>query len=374
VLGGGRVGSLMARDLKMDKDIDVTVVDVRKETLAYLKKQFSLKGLQADLSDQKAVGKLVKHYDLVIGAVPGFMGYQTLKTVIEAGVDICDISFMPEDFMKLDALAKKNGVTAITDCGVAPGISNMTVGYCDSLLDKTTKVLILVGGLPKVRTWPYEYKAVFSPIDVIEEYTRPARFIRDGKLVTMPALTEPELIDLPGVGTVEAFNTDGLRSIMDHIKAPDMIERTLRYPGHIEKMRMLRETGFFSQEPIDVKGVKVRPLDLTTKLLFPMWEMKGGMEDITVMRIVVEGKKGKKDIRYTYDLLDHYDHNMGATSMSRTTGYPNAIMARMVLSEKFKRPGVCAPEFIGQEHEVFETVLKELAKRNVNVIRKIEEI
>jgi len=103
------------------------------------------------------------------------------------------------------------------------------------------------------------------------------------------------LVNLPQIGTLEAFNTDGLRSLLYTIKIPCMKEKTLRYPGYAEKMRMLRETGFFSDTLIDIKGVKVKPLDLTAKLLFPKWELEEGEEELTVMRVIVQGEKKEKD-------------------------------------------------------------------------------
>ena len=227
VLGGGLVGQVMARDLAADNDIDVTVADLNPA----LKEQLTPHGIefvQADLSDADTITQLIKGYDLVIGSLPGFLGFKNLETVIRAGKDIVDISFMPEDAMALDVLAKEHGVTAVVDCGVAPGMSNMIPGYVDSILDKTTELTIMVGGLPKERSWPYEYKAPFSPIDVLEEYTRPARLVRDGKVVVLPALSEPELVDFPGIGTLEAFNTDGLRSLITTIDAPNMKEDPTR--------------------------------------------------------------------------------------------------------------------------------------------------
>ena len=125
----------------------------------------------------------------------------------------------------------------------------------------------------------------------IEDYTRPARMVENGRFVKKPALSGPELIDFPGIGTLEAFNTDGLRTLVDTVEIPNMKEKTLRFPGHAEKMRILRETGFFSYDPIDVNGVEVRPIDVTARLLFPFWEMKEGDRDFTVMRVEVAGKR-----------------------------------------------------------------------------------
>jgi len=374
VLGCGLVGGLIAKDLTKDKDFQVTVADIDEEKLDKLTKETEIQGVRADLSDSSDIKKIVVEQDIVIGAVPGFLGFNMLRSVIEAGKNIVDISFMPEDALSLDELAKKKGVTAVVDMGVAPGLSHMIVGYADSLLDETESATILVGGLPVIREWPYEYKIVFSPKDVIEEYIRPARLIKCGKIVEKPALSDLELVNLPKIGTLEAFNTDGLRSLLYTLNIPFMKEKTLRYPGLAEKMRMLRETGFFSDTPIEVGGIKVKPLDLTSKLLFSKWKLKEDEEELTVMRIIVQGKKEEKRLCYTYDLLDYYDKKEKATSMSRTTGFPCAIMARLVAQGEFQYSGVCPPEYIGRESKVYQKVMKELEKRNVSYKENIIEI
>jgi len=365
VLGCGLVGNLIAKDLTKDKNFRVTAADIDEEKLNKLTKEMGIEGVKADLSDSKVIKKIVAEQDIVIGAVPGFLGYNMLRSVIEAGKNVVDISFMAEDPLSLDELAKKKGVTAVVDMGVAPGMSHMIIGYVDSLLDETESATILVGGLPVIREWPYEYKIAWSPKDVIEEYIRPARLIEGGKIVEKPALSDLELVNLPQIGTLEAFNTDGLRSLLYTIKVPCMKEKTLRYPGYAEKMRMLRETGFFSEKPVEVGGAKIKPIDLTAKLLFPKWELKEDEEELTVMRVIVQGEKEGKKLRYTYDLLDYYDKTAKATSMSRTTGFPCAIVARLIAQGGYSRRGVCPPEYIGKEHKVYQKVMKELEKRNV---------
>jgi lysine 6-dehydrogenase len=366
VLGGGLVGRVMALDLARDKDLRLTVVDRDSATLGRVAKE-GLATKQADLSDPKAVTAAIKDADVVVGAVPGFLGFMVLRTVIEAGKPYADIAFMPEDALELDDLAKKHGVTAVVDCGVAPGLSNLLCGRGAHLLDHAETMLILVGGLPKRRVWPFEYRIVFSAVDVIEEYTRTARWVEHGKLVTKAALTDPELIDLPHVGTVEAFNTDGLRSLATTLHAPFMKEKTLRFPGHIEKMRMLRETGFFSTKPIKVGGTEVRPFDVTTKLLFDAWKLPEGDADLTVMRVEVSGTKGGKPVTYTWDLYDEYDPKTGYTSMARTTGFPNVIVARMLARGELRRPGVIPPELLGGDDRFFDTMLEGLRQRGVEL-------
>ncbi len=365
VLGAGLVGGPMVIDLAKDDHFKVSAADIDGKSLDILKKKCPVSTIQKDLSNSETVKALVKDYDMVINAVPGFMGFKTLRAIIEAQKDVVDIAFFPEDPFLLDELAKEKGVTAIIDCGVAPGMSSILTGHVDRLLDNTETAITYVGGLPEIREWPYEYKAVFSPLDVIEEYTRPARYVENGVPVTRPALSDPEYLDFPGIGTLEAFNSDGLRTMAKTIAAPNLKEKTLRYPGHIEKMAVLRETGFFSREEIAINGTNIRPLDLTAKLLFPKWELKEGEVDITVMQVKIEGKKEGKQVRYIYDLFDKYDPSTNTHSMARTTGYTATVALRMITKGLYDRKGISPPEFVGKYPECVEFMLKGLEERGV---------
>jgi saccharopine dehydrogenase-like NADP-dependent oxidoreductase len=391
VLGAGLVGSPMVLDLARGGDgaFDVLVADVRKEPLERLAGVPRVRTVQADLSKADAVQSLAREADIVLSAVPGFMGFRTLETLVEMGKKVIDIAFFPENPLDLDALAKKSGATAIVDMGVGPGMSSVLAAHAHSQLDETTAILTYVGGLPRVRRWPYEYTAVFSPIDVIEEYVRPARYIENGHLVVRPALSDPEYLHFPEVGTLEAFNTDGLRTMAVTMNVPNMKEKTLRYPGHIEKMAVLRETGFFSAEPVDVTpvlgsrgaaeggtrdegGTKVRPIDLTAKLLFPMWKMEPGEGDITVMKVIIEGSKAGKKTRITYDLHDTYDAATGVHSMARTTGYTATAGVRMLAKGMFEGKGVFPPELVGFHPACVEFLLAELRARGVVYTETVE--
>lgn len=372
VLGCGMVGSAMAIDLAKDKNLTVTVIDKNRQALENTAQKVDLKTKQADLSDLTCIPELISDADLVVGSVPGFMGFQTVKKIIETGKNVVDISFFPEDPFALDELAKSQNVTAIVDCGVAPGSSNILVGHAANQMEIVEEVVIYVGGLPVRRQWPYEYKAGFSPIDVIEEYTRPARFIEHGEFVTKAALTDAELIDFPQIGTLEAFNTDGLRTLMQTVQAPFLKEKTLRYPGHVEKMRMLRESGFFSREPIEINGAKIEPLDLTTRLLFPLWKMEEGEEDITVMQVRITGRANGKKTTFTYDLFDRYNAETQTTSMARTTGYTATVVARIVLSGQYTEKGIIPPEYLGQDEVCFHSIREGLAQRNIDFNERIE--
>lgn len=366
MLGAGLVGKEIAKDLA--RYYDVTAVDSSPEALgAGFTDHPTITTIAANLADPARIRELVAPFDIVVGALPGFMGKAALRAVIEAGRDMVDIAFFPEDPFDLDALAKEHGVTAIVDCGVAPGMSNMFAGYHQKQMVSLSKIDILVGGLPAVREFPFEYKAVFSPIDVIEEYTRPARYIEHGHEVVRPALSDPELVFFPGIGTLESFNTDGLRSLATTINCPDMKEKTLRYPGHIHLMTVLRESGFFDKTPIAVNGTMISPLDFTARVMFPKWKLGPGEEDFTVMRVTIEGinAEGRKET-VTYDLLDRFDAVGGVTSMARTTGYTGAAGVRLVAEGRFHRPGTNPPEFVGEDEACLEFVLAHLAERNIH--------
>jgi lysine 6-dehydrogenase len=372
VLGAGLVGGTIAKDLS--GDMEVTAVDISQPNLDRLASESNVTCLKADISNSSALSRLVAGYDLVIGSLPGSMGFRALKTVIEAGKNIVDISFLPEDGFVLDRLAKDKGVVAVIDCGVAPGCSNLILGRMTTVLDETERFECYVGGLPRVRTWPYEYKAPFSPSDVIEEYTRPARMVENGKVITRPALSEVELLDFPRVGTLEAFNTDGLRTLARTMKVPFMKEKTMRYPGHAERMRMLRETGFFEKELVRVEGTSVRPLDLTSQLLFSMWKLNEAEEDFTAMRIVVDGRKGGKRKHFVFDLLDTYDRKTRTTSMARTTGYTCTTVARLFAEGKLRRTGICPLEFIGQDDQSYRYVMDGLKKKGIVFKETVTEL
>ena len=372
VLGGGLVGGPMAMDLAADEKFEVAVADRDEQVLADLQAKADITPVVADLADPVRVTALVADYDFVVDAVPGFMGFQTLRAIIEAGRNVIDIAFFPEDPFELDALAKQKGVIAIMDCGDFPGMGSALIGRVARKLDEVESVLTYVGGLPEVRRWPWEYKAVFSPLDVIEEYTRPARYVENGVQVTRPALSDPELIDFRGIGTLEAFNTDGLRTLAKTIDAPNMKEKTLRYPGHIEKMAVLRESGFFSKDEIEVGGRMVRPLDVTAQLLFPMWKLEPGEGDITVMQIQVEGHGNGKRLRYVYDLFDRFDHGAGVTSMARTTGYTATVALRMVAEGLYTHQGISPPEYMGRQVGCVDYLLRGLADRGIVYRERVE--
>lgn len=369
VLGAGMVGSAMALDLA--EEHQVTMADLDSTVLNKLRERDnSIKTRQLDVTHVAELQNTIKQHDLAICAVPGFLGFRTLKAVIEADMNVIDISFFPENALELDGLAKDRGITAIVDCGVAPGMDNLILGYHNEKMN-VTDFECLVGGLPEVRKWPFYYKAPFSPVDVIEEYTRPARYIDDGKLVIREPLTDCEFVEFDGVGTLESFNSDGLRSLiytMPHI--PNMKEKTLRYPGHVEYIRALKESGFFSRERIETDGNMVSPLEFTSKILFREWKLGENEKELTVMRVTLRGKNDRDQTEeIVYDLHDKYCTETGISSMARTTGYIATAVANLFLDGLFSEKGVFPPELIGRYEACFSYILKYLEKRDIHYIK-----
>ena len=357
-LGGGMVGFAMAVDLKKT-GYAVTVAD-RDTALKDKLAPHNIDFISLDFSNLQAVSSAIESYDFVIGAVPGFMGYSILETVLQTGKNIADISFMSEDAFNLDSLAKKNGVTAITDAGVAPGLSNLIFGRELLEFDQLDSAKCFVGGLPQDPKPPWLYKSVFSPIDVIEEYTRPARFIKDGKLVVMPAMSEIEQIQCKPIGILEAFNSDGLRSLLT-MPIPNMIEKTLRFPGHIQKVIDMRNNGLFSSEKIEE----------TSSSLIEDWASEKSDFDQTIMRLEFVGSNNDQNVTKTYNLIDYYDRENNVSSMARTTGYTCTAAASLMLCNEFNKKGVFGMESLGGRSILIRRVMGHLADRNIDITENI---
>ncbi len=364
VLGAGLVGAFVARTLAED-GFDVTAVDRSAAALRALAGLPRLATRRADLSSTSAIAEAVADADVVAGAVPGFLGHAMLQTVLACGKPVSDISFSPEDPLALDGVAKAKGVPAIVDCGVSPGLSNLACGRAAARYDALDSIVISVGGLPSRPTPPWDYRAVFSPTDVLEEYTRPARVVEDGVRVTKPALSDVAPFEVSGVGTLEGFLSDGLRTVLTTVAARNLCERTLRWPWHAAKMRLLRDAGFFGSEPVEAGGVRVAPRAVAEAVLFPQWKRPEGEEEFTVLRIESVGTRGGARHRLVHGLFDRTDPKTGATSMARTTGYPCVIGVRLLADGTFRTPGVHPPEALGRDARLWEAFVSGLAARGI---------
>ena len=364
VLGAGMVGRAIALDLAQQHQVEV--FDVSESNLKLLKnRNQEIKTHLKNLSAFENYPQLFSSFDLLVTAVPGFMGYSALEAAINCGKNVVDISFFPEDVLQLDKLAKEKNVTVITDCGVAPGMSNFIVGRSNEEV-KINSIEIYVGGLPKIRKKPFQYKAPFSPADVLEEYSRPARLMENGHIIIRPALSEVEWMHFENLGTLEAFNTDGLRSLlytMPHIK--NQKEKTLRYPGHVDIILSLKESGFFNESPIEVNGVSVSPLKVTSQILFNDWKLGIEEEELTAMKVIIHAEKEGKKLTTEWNLLDYYNQETKTSSMARTTGYTCTAAVNLLAQNLFLEKGVFPPELVGKNKECFEFVLTYLKARGV---------
>lgn len=356
VLGGGRIGAAIARNLSDDHQ--VTLADLSTEHLSSLASHCQL--ITANACDDGVLAELVQPFDLVVGALPSLLGFDRLRALLELKKNIVDISFFAEDALSLNQLAQDHGVTALVDFGLAPGISNLYAGHFVDQYDQVDAFACKVGGVPVERLKPFEYKAPFAPLDVIEEYTRPARMRRDGKDIILPAMSEIESLYFKGIGHMEAFNTDGLRSLLQTVDIPTMAEKTVRYNGHAGLIQQLIDGGFFKPEHRDA----------TAKVLLEQWQFADNEPDLTVMEISASGLKNGQAVEDTLQLIDHYDAENNISSMARTTGYTCAAGVRLALKHDLPT-GVLPPEIIGQNHTWFQHIMTELAAQNIQ-LRPIE--
>jgi lysine 6-dehydrogenase len=364
ILGAGMIGRTMA--IELSKKYKVKSFDFDPECLEFLSGRNNIETAILDVTDSGSMADAIRDADLVISAVPGFLGLETMIKVINQKKNLVDISFMAEDVLYLDPIAKKNDVTVIMDCGVAPGLPNYVIGYYNERMN-LRDVRYYVGGLPKARNFPFEYKAPFSPKDVIEEYMRPARYIENGNLIISPAMSDAELIDFDKIGTLEAFNTDGLRSLIYTMKGiPSMKEKTLRYSGHIKLIQALKSSGFFDTKMITIGSHQIMPFELTSKILFDKWKLGNDEPEFTVLRIVLKGIEKGEPKEIVYELYDEFDTKEKTSSMARTTGFTATATAEMVLDKKFTGKGIFPPELVGKYPECYHFVISYLNERNIN--------
>ena len=370
VVGCGNIGSVAAEDLARNvKSVEVIVADNDKTRAKAVAEKIGTENVswkQIDVSNHKELTNTLKDSDLVMGFLPGKLGYGFAEACVAAGKDLVDVSYMAENPLDLNGKALKNDVTIVPDCGLAPGISNVLVGHAVSKLDVVETVQIMVGGLPEKPIPPLGYSITWSPESLIDEYTRKARIVKMGKIAEVEALTGLEQIAFPGFGKLEAFYTDGLRTLMYTIKARNMWEKTLRYPGHADKINLIRALGFFEEKEIEVDGAAVSPRKLTAKLLGQKLR-RSEIKDVVALEVVVAGLKGQKRMKYLYRLLDYCDDKQGVTAMARTTAYPASIVAQLLVKRRVEEKGVVPPENLGMRGEIFEAFLNELEKRGVKI-------
>ncbi|MCL6003248.1 MAG: saccharopine dehydrogenase NADP-binding domain-containing protein [Thermoplasmatales archaeon] len=361
VLGGGMVGQGIAYALKNESD--VTIADYSSEKLLRLKKDMGVDVLKVN-AVKDPLAPVMKDFDVVSGALPGRLGMKVIKEACKAEVDLVDNSFMEEDFYDLEKEVKKAGITVVPDAGVAPGLSNAIVGRIAADYGYLDNVDIKVGGLPERNIPPIGYKVVFSPMDTLDEFTRKVQIIKNGKIIE----TEPgeglEYFFVNGLGSLEAFYTNGLRSLLKNIKTNNMVEKTVRYRGHIEKMTFLKDLGLLDESKVDLNGKEVVPKELLASLFLKNLSFPD-IKDILYMEIRVTPAKSKEEI--IYKVFDKEDSKTGFTAMTRTTGFTNAAFTHLILNDMIKEKGIVPPEIVGGNAKSFNEVIGFLSKMGVSV-------
>src|SRR3990170_813185 len=370
-LGCGNIGSIAAGDLAQSlPSAKIVVADVdqarAQQTAAKIGRD-NVESMAVDASNYRELVRTMKEFDLAVGALPGFMGFRACKASISAGVDMVDVSFMPEDVMMLYKDALKANVCVVPDCGMSPGLGSILVGHAVSQMDQVESVHLLNGGLPEKPLPPLDYVITWSSKDLIELYTRRANIVRNGKTIQVEATTGLEEITFPHVGRLQGFHTDGLRTLLHTVKGTkEMWEKSLRYPGHIEKMNLLKALGFLEERPVKVDSVSVSPRSLTEKLL-EIKLKRPGTPDFVAMLVEVAGLKDGRKVRFTYQMLDRFDKRRKVTAMARTTAYTASVVAQLVAKKTLDEKGVIPPERLGMNGKLYTKYINMMRQRGIIV-------
>lgn len=374
VLGAGLQGSACAYDLLQDKDVEqVRLADLHIDHLADFLAPYSGRRLlptPVDVRDTEAVRALMRECDAVMSAIPYYFNFAMARLAVDAGVHFTDLGGNTEivnEQKTLDAEAKRRNITVVPDTGLAPGMVNILAEHGIRQLDKVNSVRIYVGGLPQNPEPPLNYQIVYSLEGVLDYYTTLSWVLRGGKRTQVKALSELEDVTFgDGVGTLEAFHTAGGLSTMAFRyegKIPEMEYKTLRYPGHAERMEAIRDLGLLELEPVDVKGLRVVPRDVFIAAAGPRLTKPHG-KDLVALRVTVSGTKAGKAKTLTWELIDRYDEQHHISAMMRTTGYSLSITGMMQVRGQVKPAGVHTPD----ECVPAEAYIAELAKRGIEIV------
>lgn len=375
VFGAGNIGKAIVYDLIQDSKLTkLGIVDIDKQKLMELSERFRDNRIQVYLENifnLSKISEITREYDIISSVVPGSIGKQALTVAISSKKHIIDTSYMPEDPFIFDNQAKTSGIIIVPDCGVAPGLSNLLVGFATSFFSYINKVEIIVGGLPMDPMPPLYYRCTWSINDLFEEYLRPARYILNGKLQSVNPLDTIETLQLQPFGTFEAIITDGLRTLLRTIQAKNMIEKTIRYPGHLSKIKILRDLGFFSQKVILIDNMKIIPYKFTVAVLEDVM-ISHDVRDVLIMRVNIEGSRNNEIKTLQFDVYDEYDDSTNLTAMARTTGFTNALITRVIYRDsKALEKGVIPVEILGKNDAIFDFVINELKRRGISISKKI---
>ncbi|MCE4621610.1 MAG: saccharopine dehydrogenase NADP-binding domain-containing protein [Desulfurococcales archaeon] len=358
VIGAGKIGYRIIWELA-GLGYDVSVADARSEAVDRVSRELGVDGIVADATSVSSLKRAVTGADIVVSALPGSIGYRALELLMDMGADIVDISFYREDPSVLSPKAEKEGITVVVDAGVAPGLSNMLVGYSDRSLEGLKGARIFVGGVSRDPQAPLGLALTWSLEDLIDEYLRPARMIKNGRLVTVDPLAITGRINVPGLGVMEFFPTDGLRSLIKTYKGvEELVEYTLRWPGHVAAMKSFRGIGLMNEDHMAIKGCVVRPRDFLAKLIE---RNIASSEDLVVLLVEAWGRRGRVLHKSIVEPRDRW------TAMARATAGFAVAAVKAIADGILRGPGIVYPEMLGSDDRVREAILAYLRDKGVSV-------
>jgi lysine 6-dehydrogenase len=372
VFGSGLMGSAIARDLVRSKDIDeVLVCDINRSSLASLARTESsekLKFKRHDATRRTQNVKLLRKFDVGVGALPHGLSEYVIQSTLQAGVSFVDLIFgWRFKQSKIHSAAKTKNITIIPACGLAPGLTNILAMDGAEGMERIDEVHIKTGGIPERPKPPLDYRIVFSFDAVLEEYVRRAKIIKNGRLTEVDALSGLETITFPRpIGKCECFYTDGLSTLTETMRSvKEMDEKTIRWPGHVAQIRTLIECGFLETRPVFVDKQSIVPREFTSKILSERIRL-GEDKDLTLLRVDVSGKSNGKQLHRRYQMIDRYDSARKLTSMGRTTAFPCSVAAQMLGKGLIQRKGLVPPE-LAFEGALRQKFMRELHARGMKI-------
>ncbi|MDW0109747.1 saccharopine dehydrogenase family protein [Sporosarcina aquimarina] len=352
VLGTGMIGTTIVSELAKFESVEsVTAVDVRQESIdkcLEITDNPKVFGKTASLSTLEDFIEILTEADVAVGCLPHSLSLTAVKAAIASRCHLVDlVGSMFQEKMELHTQAQEAGVTIIPGCGVAPGITNFLAARGIEMMDKADEAVLICGGIPRWPVPPLWYQIVFRLESVLGLYTKPAYAIKNGEIVELPALSGLEPLTFPyPVGDCEAVITDAHSTAFTlKGKVKNLTEKTIRYPGHWEKMKVLKELGFLDKEPFEMDGITTTPAKLSEKIL-ALKLIGGSNEDVTVVRVEVDGMKDGHHKKVTWEMVDLYDCERNITSMAKTTALPAALAAKWIAERKIIETGVVPIETI----------------------------
>lgn len=377
VLGSGMMGQAIAFDLcNYSCFDDITIVDQDEQALLSAKKILEgekINFLVINVEKADDVKNLFENYDMAISAIPYRFNYELAKMAVETKTHFLDLggnNSIVEKERNLFEQARKQDITIIPDCGLAPGLVSTITRDIVERMDSVDYVKLRVGGLPVDPKPPLDYQIVFSPNGLINEYTENAMVLDHGQIVEKKSMTDIETIQFSEpFKEMEAFLTSGGCSTLPYTykdKIDYLDYKTIRYPGHCEKFKILLDIGLGGEKVIRVGEQEIVPRKILIDLL--MKNMPTAGRDVVLLKVLSEGLKDGKKIRLEYTLIDYYDEKNGITAMMRTTGYSISIIAQMIEDGTINQKGVFCPEEIVPPDPFFE----ELEKRGIQIKREMK--